>query len=250
MRRAEAELTNRISTLQKYFEKAKKAPLYLQPTYKDSLIVLLHGHWENYLRELMAEYIDELKALSLNYSALPSIIQSTNKHKTVELLSKGLRYFDYLSHEIIAENYNKCLNMNDSSGLIVESFCMTHSSADKNVVRILFEQIGIQKPWELINSELNETRIRSRISSSGLTPEQYEELVKQALDRDRNTLLANLDRFVKSRNEIAHHGKSVVLSVDFPLLEVFFQLVTSLKNACNRIVANHFTIFTASVTLP
>ncbi|MNX91889.1 hypothetical protein D3C86_1240060 [compost metagenome] len=236
------ELKRRCALVENLVLAAEESPdLHMQGTFKDAAVVLLHGHWENFLRELMRAFIEDLKSKGLGYSSLPGCIRDTHRTRTSELLYKHMQFFEDITVEDVAAGFHKSLCNNDSSGVVAQAFCITESSADQKVVSKLFNQIGCPDVWLQITEAIFGEKLDEVINAGkGDARFKRKQRVK-TINGQREVILAKLTRLVAARNQVAHQGLSTSLTPDFPTIRSWISLIEQLGGACISISKRRLT---------
>lgn len=164
----------------------------------NSYIISIYGAYENFIEQVLSEYLRKLSSSVSNFSQLPLDIRENNLVKTMDIIKK-LEYpkYKHLKSNNLIEILHK--NMNDNSPMLnIEAF-KSHSANFKiGVVDSYFSSVGINNLSKAITfySPLKE----------------YLDIEYTDYSTLKNSIVfSKIDEICNTRNFIAHGVRSVQL---------------------------------------
>jgi hypothetical protein len=126
-----------------------------------SIIVLLSGYFESYLKDIIKEYIDSINSLNKPLTAIPLSMQLKHYSGGADALVWASKKDKKLKSTSISQDLTSRLGSLDKSKyyLAWESFANTKSNPGTDTISTLLSGLEIEKGWTLIN-DLNKSHGR------------------------------------------------------------------------------------------
>ncbi|MBI6585487.1 hypothetical protein YA0868_03460 [Pseudomonas syringae] len=126
-----------------------------------SIIVLLSGYFESYLKDIIKEYIESINNLNKPLTAIPLSMQLKHYSGGAEALIWASKTDKKLKSTSISQDLTRRLGSLDKSRyyLAWESFANTKSNPGTDTISTLLSGLEIDKGWGLIN-DLNKSHGR------------------------------------------------------------------------------------------
>lgn len=126
-----------------------------------SIIVLLSGYFESYLKDIIKEYIESINNLNKPLAAIPLSMQLKHYSGGAEALIWASKTDKKLKSTSISQDLTRRLGSLDKSRyyLAWESFANTKSNPGTDTISTLLSGLEIDKGWGLIN-DLNKSHGR------------------------------------------------------------------------------------------
>ncbi len=206
-----------------HINKIGHSPKYLKirAATSKSLIVVLCGLFEQFLKEALMEFIEEVNTLNIP-KKYANVMWTNNKKNTLELLKLILdKKIDADYEEIVlkhATSFAKETKKNNHA-LIKEAFSITKYNPNKSTIKDMFKRIGIKNIF-------SEEIFSCKFKNVGLVK-------------------AQLDSFIELRHSFAHGDKGIIIPslggvndyFDF-INNLVYVLNNALENEKNRILGN------------
>ena len=209
----------------------------------NNALITLYGCLENYLEQIVKEYITIIGSSCNQYKLLPTNIRKHHLNVSIELLNKiqkgrGINsvYRDKILKETV-RNMHSCLQGDENFCINSQAFTLHTANFRYDTVHSLFQKIGIDGISRLCleNSEFaNDLLFKHSIDFN---------VSKKTLI---SLLIAELDDLAQKRNEIAHGVKTDEIE-SLELLRSRILLIKSYGKAINKVVSNFLKNFLFSI---
>jgi hypothetical protein len=160
-------------------------------------IVRLYGLFEQYIENIIPDYLSNISHHVPKYEALPDSIKNNHLQLSLELIAKSneYKYKEKTEAKVIniIANLNSCLQCKDLYKINSHAFSLHSANLWISQLITLMQRVGVEGAQRhIIKTEIFE----SYLKSTGQTPGNSDEAVRSAL--------APLDVLVSRRNQIAH----------------------------------------------
>ncbi|MDP1666151.1 MAG: HEPN domain-containing protein [Methylobacter sp.] len=212
-------------------------------TYKNA-IISLYGYLENYLEEIVKEYIGAIEKHCDQFTKLPSGIKKNHLNSSIELINKvqkvkasSLEYKNRTLKEIVRNMYT-CMHDGSNFSVNLDAFALHTANFRYDSIHALFQKIGITGISKKCLEKANFVR---ELASKHSIDSTVDRKVLTSL------LISELDDLAQRRNEIAH---GVVLNdiESLDLLRSRILLVRSYGKAINEVVSDSLNQFLYSIS--
>ena len=178
----------------------------------DGSVLLLAAAFEQFVTDVMIAYAAGLPAIIPTYAELPRSIHSSNERQTgVALIGDGPNRFANYKLQQFVENLRRCQAGNTPYVLNGEAMALNDRNLRVNVLRDLFNRLGIQDIWTVIDAS------RFLNIYPGLSEPSA------AVDRAKN----ELNEFITTRNQIAHSVGNTTIGPDSLRSHILFKRALS-----------------------
>lgn len=164
----------------------------------NSYIISIYGAYENFIEQILSEYLKKLCTIVSNFSQLPEEIQRNNLVRTMDIIKK-LEYpkYKHLKSNYLIEILHKNMN-EDYPYLNIEAFKSHTANFKIGVIESYFSSIGIKN---LSKSITNYSPLKEYLEN------EYTEYktIKNSI------IFSKIDTICDTRNSIAHGVRSVQL---------------------------------------
>lgn len=152
-----------------------------------TIIITLYGAFEQFINNLIEEYILGINSIVKSYSSLPAQIQKNNYKLSIDLINKieKKNYNGGLNREIVISNLSSCYSGN-SYKLTPEAFSNSSANRRINVINDLLNQLGF-------------TNVEKKI-----VKDKRFSLLCSELSKDSNYVINFINDLADRRNELAH----------------------------------------------
>lgn len=165
-------------------------------------ILIIYGSFENYIENIIAQYVSKLNSVVGSFSSLPQPIQSNHTELSAKLLGyicAGYSKYEQIDSADIVKHLHSCYTSPQNYKLNVAAFTQHTSNLRINTIRELFSGIGINGIDSLIIKNQSFIDFMNEIDPE--LPILSEEQRKEAY-YDR--CFHRLDDLIERRNDIAH----------------------------------------------
>ena len=189
----------------------------------NSYIISIYGAYENFIEQMLSEYLKKLCTIVSNFSQLPEEIQKNNLVKTMDIIKK-LEYpkYKHLKSDYLIEILHKNMN-EDYPHLNIEAFKSHTANFKIGVIESYFSSIGI--------NNLSKT-----ITHYSPLKDYLENEYTDYQTLKNSIVFSKIDTICDTRNGIAHGVQSVQLLGETVLnehIDFFILFSKSLLNILN-----------------
>ncbi len=189
----------------------------------NSYIISIYGAYENFIEQILSEYLKKLCTIVSTFSQLPEEIQKNNLVKTMDIIKK-LEYpkYKHLKSDYLIEILHKNMNENHPH-LNIDAFKSHTANFKIGVVESYFSSVGINN---LSKNITNYSPLKDYLESEYT---DYQTL-------KNSIIFSKIDTICDTRNGIAHGVKSIQLLGETVLnehIDFFVLFSKSLSNMLN-----------------
>lgn len=195
----------------------------------NAVIISLYGNFENFIDNILKEYLFEISKKINEYEKLPEKLRKKNEFKTGEFISNPQRYKNFgLKNNEVIKNLYKCLNYDikkgDKNYILNNKLIISHGGNLRGEeIMSLMNEIGmeghrleIQKNEELIEHiEITQGNDIENIEDLKLRYSNKIEDLKPRYINNKKEIFKYLDELVEKRNQVAHGWVEDRLSYEY-----------------------------------
>lgn len=186
-----------------------------------SVVTRLYAIYENFVEDIVTDWIVLLPTLFPNYSDLAEEVRSTHQSGVAQLLlelkKKKKSRFEHLSvEEVIRGLFLGISNSDNQYDLVPEAFLLHDQNLRKEALEKLFAEAGIPKVWNWIEKHQDMKYFIEEVRANENTPE------------------GELKQLIDYRNESAHG--SVISFLDANTLIEFCSFVETLCRVLSELI--------------
>lgn len=163
-------------------------------------IIVLSGALEQLVRRLVQEYITRLNESTKDYDSLSEVIKRQNTLRTGHALTTVIEPVDHLEldYSLLAKNIGTCIPGVTEFVLNASAFALFLPTINPRHLEEVLARIGVKFDWDDFG---NDDALRQHFGETTTRPTS-----KWTED--------NLERFIKTRNRLAHTGSGGIVIED------------------------------------
>ncbi|MGK7941197.1 MAG: MAE_28990/MAE_18760 family HEPN-like nuclease [Crocosphaera sp.] len=163
-----------------------------------SVVIRLYAIYEQFVKELITDWIDYLPEIFSSYSELPEKIRKTHQIGVSRLLmelQKDKTRFEHLSVEkVIGGLYLGLTKNEDNFELLADAFILHEQNLRKEVLESLLSQAGISDSWKWVEKH---RKIKDFLGNENTAEGQLKEIINYRNDAAHGKIL-QLDNVLSS----------------------------------------------------
>lgn len=197
----------------------------------NSIIISLYGFLEQYLEEIVKDYIENLNLIITKFDLLPEKISKNHFNLSLNLISKveSSKYKGPLTKEFIINNLHSCINQYSNYKLTKEAFSQHSANFRVQVIDETFAQIGIENLSNLL------------IKDSEFITFLYGEGIIESLDNiSVNSSLSYINELAELRNFVAHGISNDIIGND--MLKKYVNFLYHYGIAIDKVITNNLLL--------
>ena len=202
------------------------------PINYNAVIISLYGCYENFIDNILIDFLDILAEIGIDYEKLDKSIISNHERLVGNFLSNTNRYKNYdLNTKDIINKLNGCIN--GESNYKLNSRILINHSGNLNIesINTLFNQIGIKDIWNRVKNT------NDFIDFYGLKENiKDRESVKKFLIKDNDIIFNMINDLVERRNSVAHSWNEDTRVSNEELREKYIPFILIICKAIYRIL--------------
>lgn len=218
------QLDERLELIEKYIDSlyppkdATTNTLFRSPLSYNAVIISLYSSYENFVDDILYEYINQIADRAISADELPTDIKTNNLKLSAEFLNSEQRFKNFsLDREEVINNIY--------SGKITNKILLKHGgNLSFRILSEHFKSLGIADLGNRIKKSRIYIDFYAKIKY--IDPKSAEDYLSSA---DTETVFTTLNSLISQRNNIAHSWKSDD-KVDFEIVRN--EWIPFIKNLC------------------
>ena len=171
----------------------------------NAIIISIYGCFENFIDDILAEYLKKVLLLSKNYSKLNNNICNKYKKEVTDYINNQNHFCNYnLELNNVVRHFYECINKDNCINIDVELIIKHPGNLKINQINNLLRECGIDNSISKIKE--NQEFIEYIKQENDLISD---DVAKEYLNKlDNNYIFSKLDRLVDLRNSVSHSWNS------------------------------------------
>ncbi|MDJ0616118.1 MAG: MAE_28990/MAE_18760 family HEPN-like nuclease [Calothrix sp. MO_192.B10] len=189
-----------------------------------AVLTRLYAIYENFVENIVKEWIECLPQIFPNYSDLTEEIQGTHQRGVANLLLKlKNKNINSQFYKDIISSLFVCITGENPYELVADAFLLHEQNLRKEALEQLFSNAGISDAWNWIGKYINSKSTKKESESA-----QKE---SESAQKESESAQIKLKRLVDYRNEAAHRG-----FIDATLgLDILLELCDFVETLCQAL---------------
>lgn len=195
----------------------------------NAIIISLYGCYENFIDDILKEYLSEIIKIDSKYNSLNSEIKKKYMEKATEYLANPQRFINYgMSVEDLVESLYQCIKEDNCQKMNLDLVLKHPANLKIEQVNTLLMEIGINNP---IKNIIKSDKYKDYYRNEKDIVETYND-EDDIVEKNNEILFSTLIELVDRRNSVAHSWKE---DERISLKEINKRFVVFIKMFCGCI---------------